>query len=74
LDEELKRIHSLVGQRIKTVRTEKNITSEQLAERSGLSVTYISRLENGRQSPTLSALYKLAKGLGIPFIALFSYL
>ncbi|HHY0467066.1 TPA: helix-turn-helix domain-containing protein [Vibrio parahaemolyticus] len=73
MEEELAKIHCLMGQKIKAIRKEKKLTSEELAERSGLSVTYISRLENGKQSPTLSALYKIAKGMDTSLLAFFSF-
>ena len=36
-----------------------------LAERSGVHFVTISRIEQGRLSPTVATLEKLAKGLGI---------
>ncbi len=67
-------IHVLVGNKIKAIRKEKGIRAEQLANDSGLSESYISRLENGKQSPTLSTLEKLAKAMDVPVIAFFSFL
>lgn len=53
------------GQRIRRYRLEKGLTQHQLAEKSGTSKTYISRLENDLLEPELSTLYKIVEiGLG----------
>lgn len=41
-----------------------NMTQKELAERSGIRQSNISRIENGSCSPTISTLQLLAKGLG----------
>ena len=51
-------IRALVAARI-----EENITQKQLAERSGVRQSNISRIENGTCSPTISTLESLARGL-----------
>lgn len=45
-------------------RKELNLTQEELAERSGIKQSNISRLERGTYNPSLSSLKKIAKGLG----------
>lgn len=45
-------------------RTSMNMTQKELAERSGIRQSNISRIENGTCSPTISTLQLLAKGLG----------
>lgn len=41
-----------------------NMTQKELAERSGIRQSNISRIENGSCSPTIATLQLLAKGLG----------
>ena len=41
-----------------------NMTQKELAERSGIRQSNISRIENGTCSPTIATLQSLAKGLG----------
>ena len=49
------------GERIRTMRTEKNWSLPELANRSGLSKGLLSKLENNEESnPSLSTLYKIA--------------
>ena len=51
---------------LKRLRTEKNLTQEELAQRSGLDYKYFQKLEGqSPSSPTLSTMNKLARGLGL---------
>lgn len=45
-------------------RIEQNLTQKQLAERSGIRQSNISRIENGTCSPTIATLQQLAMGMG----------
>lgn len=44
-------------------RTKQNLTQAQLAERTGIRQSNISRIENGNCSPTVETLQQLAKGM-----------
>lgn len=46
-------------------RTKQNMTQKELAERSGIRQSNISRIEKGVSSPNISTLQKLAEGLGM---------
>lgn len=46
-------------------RANANITQKELAERTGIAQTEISRLENGTRNPSVKILQKLADGLGM---------
>jgi len=54
-----------VAIRVKRLRERRDMTQEQLAERAGISRTYLARLETARQDPTLGTLEKLAKALKV---------
>lgn len=56
--------------RIKAERKKRGWSQATLAERAGLSRTYLARLETARQDPTLSTLEKLAKALKTTVAAL----
>ncbi|EJE8675446.1 helix-turn-helix transcriptional regulator [Vibrio parahaemolyticus] len=64
----------VVGKKIKEARKKKKLTIEDLASRSGLSVAHLSRLENGRKSPTITTLEKIALALDVPIVYFFSVL
>lgn len=61
----------LVGQRIRELRTKKELSLRALAELSGLSTNAISLIERGDNSPTVSSLHSLASALGVPITAFF---
>src|SRR5579871_416508 len=49
----------LLGDKIKTKRTQKNITLEQLANKAGVSKGLISQIENNRTVPSLPVLFNI---------------
>lgn len=54
-----------IGERIKRQRLERRLTQTELAERSGVRQSLISRLENGtRDNPGADVLRRLARALG----------
>ncbi|MGB2200205.1 MAG: helix-turn-helix domain-containing protein [Pseudooceanicola atlanticus] len=56
---------SEVGQRLRTLRKAGQLTLADLASRSGVSVSTISKIENGALSPTLDVILKLCDGLSV---------
>lgn len=60
-----------VGKKIHQLRSESRITQRELGEATGLAVSYLSRVENGRLTPTLPTLTKIADALSVPLTALF---
>ena len=57
--------HSVVGAKIKGLRESKNISIEEIAERSGLSIDQINSIENDQHLPSLGPLIKIARALGV---------
>lgn len=55
-----------LGRNIKAERIRKDITQEEFAEMIDMSLSYVSKLEQGLTSPTAIALYKMSKILKIP--------
>lgn len=45
-------------------RLESNLTQKELAERTGIRQSNISRIESGASSPTIDTLARIAAGLG----------
>lgn len=50
---------------LRDARKAAGLTQEELADRAGLSVRFVSLLETGARQPSLSALSALSVGLGI---------
>jgi len=56
---------NIVGEKISTLCADKNISKEELSDRSGLSVDQIELIENSDTIPSLSPLIKIARALGV---------
>jgi DNA-binding XRE family transcriptional regulator len=54
-----------LGQAIRRLRRQKRWTQKELAQRSGLSQTAISRFENGTLAPGSRGIERIAKALGV---------
>ena len=46
-------------------RNKSGISKKELAERTGISKSFITKLENGNANPSLTTLKRLAAGLGL---------
>jgi transcriptional regulator with XRE-family HTH domain len=55
----------ILGGIIKEIRQNKGISQERFAKITGLDRSYISHIETGKKSPTLSTILKIAVGLDI---------
>ena len=55
----------IVGEKIKALREDKSISIEELAQRSGLAIEQIERIENNIDIPSLAPLIKIARVLGV---------
>lgn len=51
---------------LKTARKNLQLTQEQVAERSGVHATEVSRIEAGKRDPQVSTVIRLAKALELP--------
>jgi transcriptional regulator with XRE-family HTH domain len=55
-----------VGETVRSIRRERTLTLDRLAEISGLSVGVVSQLERGIGNPSFATLVQLAHGLDVP--------
>ena len=55
----------LLGEAIRSKRKERKFSQEKLAERADLSTVFISRVERGKESPSMDSLAKIAKALNV---------
>jgi|ERR1051325_1254248 transcriptional regulator with XRE-family HTH domain len=60
----------IVGERLRTVREQKELSQGDVEKRSGLLRCYISRVENGHTVPAVETLEKLARALEVPLYEL----
>lgn len=54
-----------IGKRISHIRKERGYTQEQLAESAGISIQFISDIENNKKNMTVNTLKKIADTLNI---------
>jgi transcriptional regulator with XRE-family HTH domain len=55
-----------LARRLRTLREGARLTQDELARRSGLSVSFTSLLERGERSPSYETLFALASALDVP--------
>ena len=60
-----------IGSVIARLRKERSMTLQTLAQRSGLSKGYLSKVENGLKTPPVSTLSRIARSLGVEMADLF---
>ena len=61
------------GKQIRRLRDRRGLTQEELANRSGIHVSYLSGIERGRRNPSLRSIRRLAKALGVQVGKLFAF-
>lgn len=57
--------HRAVGRALRALRHRASLTQEELASRSGIDVTYVSQVENGRRGVRWHTVMRLLRGLGM---------
>ena len=60
-----------LGKRIQQYRINKGLTLQELAEKTGLTKGYLSKIENAEKAPPVSTLINLAKALNINISEIF---
>src|SRR5215469_9603710 len=60
----------ILGERLRSVREQKDLSQGDVEKRSGLLRCYISRVENGHTVPAVETLEKLARALEVPMYEL----
>lgn len=62
-----------LGLRIKEFREKNKYTQDKLAEKIGIDPKHLSRIENGRNFPSMETIEKLVMNLNITFQDLFQF-
>lgn len=61
----------IIGDRLRAIREEKNLSQGDIEKRTGLIRCYVSRVENGHTVPALDTIEKFARALEVPLYQLF---
>jgi transcriptional regulator with XRE-family HTH domain len=66
-----KEIYMVIGERLRELREDKELSQGDIEQRTGLLRCYISRVENGHTVPAIETLEKMARALEVPMYQLF---
>jgi transcriptional regulator with XRE-family HTH domain len=61
----------LVGDRLRALREQKDLSQGHIEKRTGLLRCYVSRVENGHTVPSIETLEKWARALEVPLYQIF---
>ena len=75
IDEKVKETLKKLGMHIKKLREEQEISTTELAQKTGIRKEYLEKIEDGRAYGVRMEkhLLKISKGLGIKFYQLFDF-
>lgn len=68
---DLETLYSLLGKRVKYLRETAGLTQEQLAEKAGIGLVHMGKIEVNISQPSISALLKIANALNVSLKDLF---
>ncbi len=54
-----------LGENLKRIRTEKGISQGDIARALEVDKSFVSNIENGKTTPTLATIVKIAKAIGV---------
>jgi transcriptional regulator with XRE-family HTH domain len=64
-------VEALVGERLRRLRGDRDLTLESVAAATGFTKSYLSKIENGRKVPPIASLARIARALQIDVGAFF---
>ncbi len=64
-------LHRVIGNIIRDLRRDKDLTLKDMSRRTGLSVSLLSQIERAESSASIGSLYKIARGLNTKIGSLF---
>lgn len=65
--------YTKLGKRIKLLRENAHLTQEKLAEKCGISLDYLGKIEVNINQPGLKTLLKVSEALDVPIKTLFDF-
>ena len=66
-------LRAFLGKGIRFYRQQRQLSQATLAEKAGISITFLSNIERGIKFPTSDTLSALANGLGVEVFELFRH-
>ncbi len=62
-----------LGEQLRYLRKEQNLTQEELAEKIGVHPTYVGKMEGGKSNPSTIMLFKLSRALKVKLSKVFEF-
>lgn len=69
----MENLNELIGDNLKRLRAEQSLSLDALARLSGVSKSMLGQIERGEANPTISTVWRIAKGLKVSFTALMDH-
>lgn len=60
----------IIGQNFKRIRESKNMSLDKVSKATGVSKSMLGQIERGESNPTITTVWKIAKGLKVSFTTL----
>lgn len=70
--EEYKRVRTVIGINVGTIRKQRGLSQTKLAETISVHRSYINQIEGGKENVSVDILVKIADGLDVPLAYLFT--
>ncbi|MBR5555572.1 helix-turn-helix transcriptional regulator [bacterium] len=67
------KFYKMLGKRVKVLRENAHLTQEKLAEKCGISLDYLGKIEVCINKPGLKTIFRLANALEIPIKEFFDF-
>lgn len=62
-----------VGEQIRKIREKKNLTQQDVADKTGITTSYFARIERGEERPSMDVIKSVVKTLGIKISDIFPF-
>ena len=62
----------IIGAKMKALRQKRDLSMRELASRAGVAVSFISKIESGKTSPTIMTLQKILEAMRVPVVEFFN--
>jgi transcriptional regulator with XRE-family HTH domain len=62
----MEKVVAIIGQKIKTLRSKRGLTLDEVARLSGCTPGFISQIEHNKAVPSITTLHAIAAALGVP--------
>ena len=63
-------LNNIIGENLKRLRTERNLSLSKLSEICGVSKVMLGQIERGESNPTINTIWKIANGFKLPYTVL----